>query len=136
MYTERRCPTKKSEPAAEEPAAEEPAAEEPAAEETGGKVEIFSWWTAGGEAEGLAAMFDIYSAQYPEVEIVNATVTLPSLVALAQTQKPFWLPVFKAAILQILSRCMPVLRLKNTSLRPSCSRSKICTISLCSQRIS
>ena len=62
------------EPAAEEPAAEEPAAEEPAAEETGGKLEIFSWWTAGGEAEGLAAMFDIYSAQYPEVEIVNATV--------------------------------------------------------------
>ena len=62
------------EPAAEEPAAEEPAAEEPAAEETGGKVEIFSWWTAGGEAEGLAAMFDIYSAQYPDVEIVNATV--------------------------------------------------------------
>lgn len=60
------------EPAAEEPAAEEPAAEEPAAEES--KLEIFSWWTAGGEAEGLKGMFDVYSAMYPDTEIINATV--------------------------------------------------------------
>jgi glucose/mannose transport system substrate-binding protein len=49
------------------------AAEEPA-EGVAGKLEIFSWWTAGGEAEGLNAMFEVYSAMYPEVEIVNATV--------------------------------------------------------------
>ena len=40
----------------------------------GDKLEIFSWWTAGGEAEGLNAMFEIFSAEYPDVEIVNATV--------------------------------------------------------------
>jgi glucose/mannose transport system substrate-binding protein len=39
-----------------------------------GKLEIFSWWTAGGEAEGLNAMFKIFSAKYPDVEIINATV--------------------------------------------------------------
>jgi glucose/mannose transport system substrate-binding protein len=39
-----------------------------------GKIEIFSWWTAGGEAEGLQALFDIYSKLYPDVEIINATV--------------------------------------------------------------
>ncbi len=39
------------------------------------KLEIFSWWTAGGEAEGLNAMYDVYHTQYPKVEIVNATVS-------------------------------------------------------------
>jgi glucose/mannose transport system substrate-binding protein len=38
------------------------------------KLEIFSWWTAGGEAEGLAAMFDIYRKMYPKVLLINATV--------------------------------------------------------------
>ena len=38
------------------------------------QLEIFSWWTAGGEATGLAEMFRIYSEQYPDVEIINATV--------------------------------------------------------------
>jgi glucose/mannose transport system substrate-binding protein len=38
------------------------------------KLEIFSWWTAGGEAEGLAAMFDMYAAKYPTVQLINATV--------------------------------------------------------------
>ncbi|MCX7845616.1 MAG: ABC transporter substrate-binding protein [Dictyoglomaceae bacterium] len=39
-----------------------------------GKLEIFSWWTAGGEAEGLQALFDIFNKKYPNVEIINATV--------------------------------------------------------------
>ncbi|TKJ30243.1 MAG: ABC transporter substrate-binding protein [Chloroflexi bacterium B3_Chlor] len=39
-----------------------------------GTLEIFSWWTAGGEAEGLAAMYEVFEAQYPGVEIINATV--------------------------------------------------------------
>jgi len=38
------------------------------------QLEIFSWWTAGGEAEGLDAMFSIYRAHYPSVFIINATV--------------------------------------------------------------
>ncbi len=39
-----------------------------------GQLVIGSWWTAGGEAEGLAGMFRIYKELYPGVEIVNATV--------------------------------------------------------------
>ncbi|MBU0493999.1 MAG: ABC transporter substrate-binding protein [Chloroflexi bacterium] len=38
------------------------------------KLEIFSWWTGGGEADGLAQMFKIYSQKYPDTEIINATV--------------------------------------------------------------
>ncbi len=45
-----------------------------AAPPTGGELEIFSWWTAGGEADGLNAMYGIYSGKYPDVEIINATV--------------------------------------------------------------
>jgi glucose/mannose transport system substrate-binding protein len=40
----------------------------------GGEVEIFSWWTAGGEATGLEAMFGVFAEEYPEYEIVNAAV--------------------------------------------------------------
>ncbi len=43
----------------------------PAAEN---KLEIFSWWTAGGEADGLNALFELYKEQHPDVEIINATV--------------------------------------------------------------
>lgn len=53
------------------PAATAPPTQPPAAT---GKLEIFSWWTAGGEAEGLNALYKIYKAKYPEVEIINATV--------------------------------------------------------------
>lgn len=38
------------------------------------KLEIFSWWTAGGEADGLNAMFGIYKQRFPGVDIINATV--------------------------------------------------------------
>ena len=51
-----------------------PAGGEAAAPAEGGKLEVFSWWTSGGEAAALQALFDAYSAQYPDVEIVNATV--------------------------------------------------------------
>jgi glucose/mannose transport system substrate-binding protein len=40
----------------------------------GGQLEIFSWWTSGGEVEALNAIYDIYTAQYPDVEIVNAAL--------------------------------------------------------------
>ena len=40
-----------------------------------GELEIFSWWTTGGEAAGLQALFDLYPDKCPgDVEIVNATV--------------------------------------------------------------
>ncbi len=39
-----------------------------------GQLVVGSWWTAGGEAQGLAGMFRIYREKYPDVEIVNATM--------------------------------------------------------------
>ena len=38
------------------------------------KLEVFSWWTSGGEAAALDALFNTYKKQYPGVEIINATV--------------------------------------------------------------
>jgi glucose/mannose transport system substrate-binding protein len=37
-------------------------------------VEVFSWWTAGGEADGLEAMIAVFNEEYPEYEFVNAAV--------------------------------------------------------------
>jgi len=39
-----------------------------------GQVEIFSWWTGGGEEEGLNAIYEVFKSEYPDVEIINATV--------------------------------------------------------------
>src|SRR6266542_2022464 len=66
-----------SAPAAEAPtAAPAPAAatQAPAAQGKGGKLEVFSWWTSGGEAVALDALFKSYAKAAPNVEIVNATV--------------------------------------------------------------
>jgi glucose/mannose transport system substrate-binding protein len=38
------------------------------------KVEVFSWWTGGGEAAGLEAMQKVFAAQYPNTEFINAAV--------------------------------------------------------------
>jgi glucose/mannose transport system substrate-binding protein len=38
------------------------------------KLEVFSWWTSGGEAAALDALFNTYKKQYPGVDIINATV--------------------------------------------------------------
>jgi glucose/mannose transport system substrate-binding protein len=38
------------------------------------KVEVFSWWTGGGEAAGLEAMIEVFNAQNPNVEFINAAV--------------------------------------------------------------
>jgi len=38
------------------------------------EVEIFSWWTGGGEEEGLNALIELFNEQYPDVEVINATV--------------------------------------------------------------
>ena len=37
-------------------------------------LEIFSWWTSGGEVEALNALYAIFSEQYPDVEIQNAAL--------------------------------------------------------------
>ena len=40
-----------------------------------GKLEIFSWWTTGGEAAGLLKDYGIFKAANPSVEIINAAVS-------------------------------------------------------------
>lgn len=50
-----------------------PAADEAAAGDESA-LEIFSWWTAGGEVEALNALYAIFSAEYPDVEIQNAAL--------------------------------------------------------------
>lgn len=39
-----------------------------------GKLEIFSWWTNGGEVEALNASYTIYKKYFPNVQIVNAAL--------------------------------------------------------------
>jgi glucose/mannose transport system substrate-binding protein len=57
----------------DEPAAE--ATEEMMEEEmTESQVEVFSWWTGGGEAAGFEAMIEVFNKQYPDIELVNAAV--------------------------------------------------------------
>jgi glucose/mannose transport system substrate-binding protein len=38
------------------------------------QLEVFSWWTSGGEAAGLEQLFAAFAAGSPGVEIVNAAV--------------------------------------------------------------
>jgi glucose/mannose transport system substrate-binding protein len=38
------------------------------------KVEIFSWWTSGGEAAALDALLSVYKSDNPGVEVINAAV--------------------------------------------------------------
>jgi len=38
-----------------------------------GKLEIFSWW-AGNEGPALQALINLYKAQHPNVQVINATV--------------------------------------------------------------
>ncbi len=39
-----------------------------------GNLEIFSYWTAGGEAQALAAVEKVFNQQYPSIKITNAVV--------------------------------------------------------------
>ncbi len=38
------------------------------------KVEVFSWWTGGGEAAGLDAMIKVFQAANPGIEFINSAV--------------------------------------------------------------
>jgi len=46
----------------------------PAADEAAGEVEVFSWWTAGGEADGLEALIQVMAEENPDLQFVNAAV--------------------------------------------------------------
>ena len=39
------------------------------------QLEVFSWWTSGGEAVALEALFKVYKDKNPGVEVLNAAVT-------------------------------------------------------------
>ncbi|MFC4619343.1 ABC transporter substrate-binding protein [Camelliibacillus cellulosilyticus] len=39
-----------------------------------GKLEIFSWWTAGGEADGLKGIIDAFHKKYPNIKVENEAV--------------------------------------------------------------
>ncbi len=39
-----------------------------------GKFEFFSWWTAGGEADGKNDLLNMYKSLFPKVELVDAAV--------------------------------------------------------------
>lgn len=41
---------------------------------TAGEVEVFSWWTGGGEAAGLEALIKVFGAEYPDIAFNNAAV--------------------------------------------------------------
>ncbi len=57
-------------PAPETPT-EQPVEDMPADKQ---QVEVFSWWTGGGEAAGLDAMIKVFGEKYPDIEFVNAAV--------------------------------------------------------------
>ncbi|MDP8257710.1 MAG: ABC transporter substrate-binding protein [Candidatus Alcyoniella australis] len=61
----------KSEP--QQAVAPEPGQEAQAAADQS-EVILFSWWTAGGEAEGLQALVDQFNAMHPQVKVINAAV--------------------------------------------------------------
>ena len=69
---EEAAPATEGEAPAEEVAPAE--AEAAPAEEGANQLEFYSWWTAGGEADGLNAMYEVFKQMYPDVEIINATV--------------------------------------------------------------
>ena len=45
-----------------------------AQDQPSGDLEIFSWWTGGGEAAGLDALIAQFSEMYPDVNVVNSAV--------------------------------------------------------------
>lgn len=45
-----------------------------AQEEVSGDLELFSWWTGGGEAAGLEALIAQFTELYPDVNVINSAV--------------------------------------------------------------
>ncbi len=77
------CGSAPAEPVAEDTTSEEADVEEVEVEEVeeaeeaeagDSEVEVFSWWTGGGEAAGLEAMIEVFNAEYPDIEFINAAV--------------------------------------------------------------
>lgn len=45
-----------------------------AQDDVSGDLEIFSWWTGGGEEAGLNALIERFSEMYPNVNVINSAV--------------------------------------------------------------
>ena len=76
----------------------------------GGVVEVFTYWTAGGEAEGLKAAEEVFAAAAPGR---RPSRTRPSRAARVSTPTSSWPTGWPVAIRRIRSRSMAA---------PSCSR--------------
>jgi glucose/mannose transport system substrate-binding protein len=48
-------------------------------------IEIYSWWTAGGEAEALSTLIDTYKKEYKNDDVLNSTANAGDKVAEAFT---------------------------------------------------
>lgn len=57
------------------------------APEKSGNVEVFSWWTAGGEADALQKVITLDETKYPKVKITNAAVALGDQARATLTQR-------------------------------------------------
>jgi glucose/mannose transport system substrate-binding protein len=69
------APAATAAPAAAAPkATDAPKAAAPAAGAAKQKLEIFSWWTSGGEIEALNALLDAFHKKYPDIEVVNSAI--------------------------------------------------------------
>jgi len=49
-------------------------APKPTAQSGKTQVEVFSWWTTGGEAAGLQKLMDQFNSENPDAEVINAAV--------------------------------------------------------------
>ena len=38
------------------------------------QIEVFSWWTGGGEEAGLNALVEVFNSEYPDIEFENGAV--------------------------------------------------------------
>ncbi|WP_219418237.1 hypothetical protein [Pseudonocardia nigra] len=54
-----------------------------------GSLEVFSWWTSGSEAAALDTLFNGFKAKAPDVEVVNAVVSVV-LRAVGIENPPSW----------------------------------------------
>ena len=47
-------------------------------EDSDAQMEVFSWWTGGGEEAGLNALIEVFEEENEGVEFVNAAVAVGS----------------------------------------------------------
>ena len=68
------APAEEAETKTEADTASAEEAESETAASPGGDLEVFSYWTSGGEAAALDALFSTYKDEYPNTNIINAVI--------------------------------------------------------------